>query len=50
MDQLVMQLEADQVKKTPLPAAVKLIILLAAIIFLFICTIPVLVALRLIFR
>lgn len=50
MDQLVLTLEEKQVKKSPLPSAVKLIILLAAIIFLFVCSVPVLVFLRLLFR
>jgi hypothetical protein len=50
MDQLVVRLEEKQVTRSPLPSAVKLIILLAAIIFLFVCSIPVLVFLRLLFR
>jgi hypothetical protein len=50
MDQLVLRLEESQVKKSPLPSAVKLIILLAAVIFLFICSMPVLIFLRLLFR
>lgn len=50
MDQLVLKLEKKQVKASPLPSAVKLIILLAVIIFLFVCSIPVLAFLRLLFR
>jgi hypothetical protein len=46
----VVRLEERQVTRSPLPSAVKLIILLAAIIFLFVCSIPVLVFLRLLFR
>lgn len=50
MDQLVLKAEEYQEKKFPLPSAVKLLLLLAAIIFLFICSVPVLVFLRLLFR
>ncbi len=50
MDQLVLKAEEYQEKKAPLPPAVKLIILLAAIIFLFVCSMPVLIFLRLLFR
>ncbi len=50
MDQLVLKAEESRVEKSPLPSAVRLIILLAAVIFLFICSVPVLVVLRLIFR
>lgn len=50
MDQLVRKLEEDQVQKSPLPSFVKLIIVLAVIIFLFICSVPVFVFLRLLFR
>jgi hypothetical protein len=50
MDQLVMKAETSQAEKSPLPYAVKLLILLAAIIFLFICSMPVLIFLRLLFR
>jgi hypothetical protein len=50
LDQLMLKAEEYQEKKSPLPSAVKLIILLAVIIFLFICSIPVLVFLRLLFR
>lgn len=50
MDQLVLKVEENQVTKSPLPSAVKLLILLAAIIFLFVCSMPILIFLRLLFR
>jgi hypothetical protein len=50
IDQLLLKADEYQVKKSPLPSAVKLLILLAVIIFLFICSVPVLVFLRLLFR
>jgi hypothetical protein len=50
MDQLVLKAEEYQSKKSPLPRPVKLIILLAVIIFLFVCSVPMFVFLRLLFR
>jgi hypothetical protein len=50
IDKLVLKAEEYQSKKSPLPRGVKLIILLAVIIFLFVCSVPVFVFLRLLFR